>query len=390
MDYSVLFFLIILTTTQTTSLHHHCNSDAYSSGSGMADLQQLTTLQYCLINNCTIIRNDTGQQLDILYTTQSHLVVIPADGQTSTMLISKNDPEVFCLTTNPTDSTAIAQVVGLIIVAFIASASGYIVVVHMIFKEIRGTFGKLLMFSCISVICNCLTLTAWSITIYNVTVNSALTCYLSYLSFMQFLVVSEAFATSFLAYLAVLMHHSYNSIEMTKQINEGLYKYAVTYTLVLSLLFVFFVVTYDLGTGTYRLTLLPNGHCSYLAQSEYHTIGLFYAYIYVNKIVQLIILATYFVYYFKLDKALKSVRKMANNNTQQNKLFFKIAITMAATLGISQMLLPLAWYFQSRIGIRIVGLLYFIQHCVIMLLYMCTKKMRRLWKKKLCNTETST
>ena len=44
MDYTVLFILI-LTTTQTTSLGHHCNSDVYSSASGMADLQQPTTLQ---------------------------------------------------------------------------------------------------------------------------------------------------------------------------------------------------------------------------------------------------------------------------------------------------------------------------------------------------------
>ena len=92
MDYTVLFILLILTAiaTQTTSLDHHCNSDVYSSASGMDDLEQPTTLQYYLVDNCTIIRNDTAQQLDIVYTTQSHLVVIPTDGQTS-MLITKND-----------------------------------------------------------------------------------------------------------------------------------------------------------------------------------------------------------------------------------------------------------------------------------------------------------
>ena len=88
-----MFLLLILTTTtttHTTSLHHHCNySDVYSLASGMADLQQFTTLQYCLIDNCTIMRIDTGQQLDIVYTTQNLLLVTPTDGQTS-MLISKN------------------------------------------------------------------------------------------------------------------------------------------------------------------------------------------------------------------------------------------------------------------------------------------------------------
>ena len=80
MDQTDLFLVLILTTTQTTPLHHHCDSDVYSLAS--AGLQELTTLQYCVIDNCTIIRNVTGQQLDIVYTTQSHLVVTPTDGQT--------------------------------------------------------------------------------------------------------------------------------------------------------------------------------------------------------------------------------------------------------------------------------------------------------------------
>ena len=130
MDYTVLF-LILLTTTQTTSLHHHCNSDAYSSASG---LQELTTLQYCLIDNCTIIRNDTGQQLDIVYTTQFHLVVTPTDGQTSTMLISKNDPELFCSSPNTSDDTNI-PIMSLVTLLLSTLLGGYIAVLHLMFKR---------------------------------------------------------------------------------------------------------------------------------------------------------------------------------------------------------------------------------------------------------------
>ena len=56
MDYTALFLILVLTTTttQATSLHHHCNSDVYSPASGMDDLQQLTTLQHCLIDNYVI------------------------------------------------------------------------------------------------------------------------------------------------------------------------------------------------------------------------------------------------------------------------------------------------------------------------------------------------
>ena len=175
MDYTVLFFLFILTTTETTSLHHHCNSDVYSSASGMADLQQLTTLKYCLIDNCTIIRIDTGQQLDIVYTIQSHLVVTPTDGQTS-MLISKNDPELFCSTPIITDNSITTQVIGLIVATLIALVSGYIAMVHVIFKELRTTFGKLMMLYYIAKIGQCFNVMALSITYHNncITLNDAL------------------------------------------------------------------------------------------------------------------------------------------------------------------------------------------------------------------------
>ena len=68
-----------------------------ASGSGHStDLSQVTTLQYCIIDNCTIMRTDTGQQLDIVYTTESLLIVTPKDGHTS-MVITKADDELPCL-----------------------------------------------------------------------------------------------------------------------------------------------------------------------------------------------------------------------------------------------------------------------------------------------------
>ena len=57
------------------------------------DLLQVTTLQYCIIDNCTIISIDTGQQLDIVYTTESLLIVTPKGGHTS-VVIAKIDDEL--------------------------------------------------------------------------------------------------------------------------------------------------------------------------------------------------------------------------------------------------------------------------------------------------------
>ena len=341
MDYSVLVFLLILTTTstKTTSLHHHCNSDAYSSASGMADLQQLTTLQYCLTDNCTIIRYDTGQQLDIVYTTQSHLVVTPTDGQTSTMFISKNDPEVFCSNPNTTDGSAIVQAIGLAVLTLITFTSGYIVAVHIMFKKLRSTFGKLLTLYNIAKVCQSFVGFALSITHHNIALYSVMP------STSCTVVVGETFATCILAYLTYLMHESYRCREVKKQNKERFYKHSAKYVLGLLLLFNIFIVSYDFRTGTYKYTLLLNGHCSYFVQTQYKTLRILDAYSYIYEIIQILLLVAYFYNYYKLNKMLKMFRHAERTGTDVNQLFFKIAIMMGASLGISQILLASSWYF---------------------------------------------
>ena len=141
-----VFILVILATTQAARLmQYNCSNYNMNiqttTASGMEDFQ---VLQYCLIDNYTIMRIDTGQQLDIVCTTQSHLVVTPTDGQTS-MLIPKNEPEHFCLSPPYYTRVTTATVVGGIILwSLIAIASGFTVAIFLLFKELRTNFGKLL------------------------------------------------------------------------------------------------------------------------------------------------------------------------------------------------------------------------------------------------------
>ena len=62
----------------------------------MADHQQVTTLQYCLVNNCTTMRVDNGEILDITYTTDSLLVATPRRMQTS-QVIARDDTALSCV-----------------------------------------------------------------------------------------------------------------------------------------------------------------------------------------------------------------------------------------------------------------------------------------------------
>ena len=380
MDYYLLVIVLTVaaaTTVQTMSLRH-CNSDVDRPASGMADpLQQNSTLQYCLIDNCTIMRIDTGQQLDIVYITQSLLVVTPTDGQTS-MIISKNEPELFCSTINADDSSN-ALFARIIVLVLLIAVSGYIVAIHVIFKEMRTTFGKLMMFYNIGIACGNASVLALLIMNFGIVVHSVLPCYLFFFLFIQSTVVTEAFATYILAYLAYVMHHSYKLIPVTKQLNKQLYKHFIRCIVGLLLLVDIFIVSYDLGTGTYQYTLLPNGHCSFIIPTEYDTILIVKANNAIGKGLQAILLVVYLVYYFKINNNLKLIRSLeTNSNKERNQLFFKIALTMGATIGIAKFFFILNTFVQMHVVGVIGALSLLVQECIIMFLYMRSKHMRRL------------
>ena len=139
--FTLLLITILIATSGTTPLY--C-SDVQSSASGShhGDLSQVISLHYCIIDNCTIMRIDTGQQLDIVYTTESLLVVTPVDGHTS-MEIAKIDDEMSCLEYHNTNggSQVAMFLLWLILASLSFIVSGYIVIVHLLFKELRTIFG---------------------------------------------------------------------------------------------------------------------------------------------------------------------------------------------------------------------------------------------------------
>ena len=355
----VIVLALATATTQATPLHHQCNSDGHPPASGVADLKQNSTLQYCLIDNCTIMRIDTGQQLDIVYTTQSFLIVTPTDGLTS-MIIPKNELELFCSTTN-TDDSSNTQFVRIIILVLLVIVSSYIIAIHLIFKEMRSTFGKLMMFYNIGIAWENASFLALSITHFNIAVHSTLPCYLLFFMIIQSAVVTEGFGTCIIAYLAYVMRQSYRSIPVTKQHKKQLYKYSIRYVLGLLFLFNIFVVSYDFGTGAYKYTLLPNGHCSFINQTEYDTIALVQVNNTIGKLLQGILLVVYFVYYYRINRKLKMIRNLASHpNKEQNRLFFKIAVIMGATIGISKFLFIIKTFVIRMQVIGAIGVISFL------------------------------
>jgi len=335
------------------------------------------------------MRIDNGQQLDIVYTTQSFLLVIPTDGQTS-ILIPKNEPELLCSTFNANDDSN-AQFIGLVTgVTLIELVSGYIFVIHFIFKELHNAFGKLMMFFNISIVWRCASVTVLAVMHFKIAVYSKAFCFLFMHTFTQSIIVSDGFATCIIAYLAYIMYCTYKRKLVTESINKKILKYSMIYTFGSLILLDIFMISYDFGTGTFKHIILPNGHCSFFDQPEYDTTVIVHANGTLNKAIGTLLFVVYFIYYYKLNKMLKVVRDMANVDRQHNQLFLRVALTMAATLGVTQVFIVMNRIIDIKQILRVVpAVSLLIQQCVIMILCMCTKKMSQLCKEKFFTTETS-
>ena len=183
---STLLLITILTVTSGATPLYCSDVQSSASGNHHGDLSQVISLHYCIIDNCTIMRIDTGQQLDIVYTTESLLVVTPVDGHTS-MEIAKIDNEMPCLEyCNTNDGSQITAVflLQLILASLSLIVNGYIITVHLLFKELRTIFGKLLMFYSFGVMSMSSSVAALALMHQLITVNSQMICHTAMITFI--------------------------------------------------------------------------------------------------------------------------------------------------------------------------------------------------------------
>ena len=384
MEYITLL-LVIAATAQSVLLHRDCNSDTYSSASGIADLQPNATLQYCLIDNCTIMRIDNGQQLDIVYTTESHLVVTPTDGQTS-MIISKNEPELFCSTLNADEEHIFFTIASFAIPTLVVLVSGYIVALYMIFKKLRSYFGKLMMFYNLVLVGRNLIYLSLDVKIM---MYPDIPCYPLIFLFMQSEMVAEGFATSILGYVAYSMYSGYKFREATKEANKKVYKRAIQYVLGSLFLFNIFIVSYEVATDTFKP--LSNDQCSDEYYSEHSTIVIVAFNNIMNKTLQILFLVIYFVYYYKFRKSTQILRSTeAGPSRKTNRLFRKVAITLGATMRASYFVFIFSSYaIPIPSAFLVGGICLLVQQIVIVTLIMWSGKIWQLFREKFCPSKVS-
>ena len=377
--------LIIILTGASGATPLYC-SDVQSPASdshNTADLSQVTTLQYCIIDNCTIMRTDTGQQLDIIYTTESLLIVTPIDDHTSMVVIKIADDNFPCLDyhNHTTSDSRIGELIGsLTLTSLIIMVSSYILLVHLLFKELRTLFGKLLIFYSLSIVSMSADIFALLLMHYWIIVKSEIICYTAVMTFMITYTSVELFATNLLTHLAYIMYRCYNlKAEISKRRSQILFRCYLAYALITLILFFFVTITYDRKTENSRYTLLPNGHCNFIDMYSYKTLILNDTFVFINKLIQIIMLLAYLVYFYKFNVNIGAGNV---NVLQYNQELLKIAIAMGATIGLSFFVYAILIFdseYSHIIGISGTVLL-FVQQVLIMSIFLCTKKISSLCK----------
>ena len=313
-------------------------SDVQSPASGNGhntDLSQVTTLQYCVIDNCTIKRIDTGQQLDIIYTTESLLIVTPKDGHTS-MVIAKVDDGPPCHEDRNNNNHAPLDLAGVILglsALLIMIIDGSILMAHIIFKELRSFFGMLLIFYSLSTVLTSGNIIALSLMNTQIAVNSQIICHTALVMFMLVATWIDISVTNLLTYLAYIMYRCYHlKNKISTKHSRFLFRCYMAYTIFMLVLLFFLVVAYDWRTGNAENTLLMNGHCSFIDQySTYNTLYFGDAFVFINKFIQITMFLVYLAYFYKFNKHVNA----AQVSLEYNRKLVKIAIVMGTTIGLS-------------------------------------------------------
>jgi len=373
---TLLFIVILTTVSKVTSLH--CSQ---LPASGDDHLQQVTTLQYCLVDDCTIMKIDTGDKLDIAYTTDSLIVTTPTDGHTSEVIV-RLENELPCLElTSTSDDHQLQIVAEMVAILLIHILSWYIIVIHIMFKELRTLFGKLLMLYNVAVIFCFAGFINRFLSLFQLAPNSLLFCYPTTLIFTLSTVTIETSSTCILHHIVVTMRRCYKlRSQMSKETSRCHFRRYMAYTLGAVFLALLLTICFDVATGNYKDTLLPNGQCVSIEIRIYGTLIISAIFNIINKVVQLVQFINYLYYTYKLNKFVHET----GVSKEYLSLLHKTAVALGAMIGFNQ----LAYFIQTSLNHDIKALisvtigLFLTQQCIIVVILLFTKKVQRLCRER--------
>ena len=374
MKSSILYSVILMVTLLDWSCA--LMSATGESGSGMNTPEEVTmdSWQYCIVDNSTILRLDTGEQLDIVYTSNNTLVVIPNHSQTAVAL-----PRLYNKLACNIDSfpggfviPTPLYIVNLVWLTVILLVSGYNIAVHIIKKKLHKPMGKLLM-------CYSIFLILRSISFFMLTallfIFSADFQYAHICQFVKLILIAaslgyEAIATCILMHAAYSLHQSHKMLPVDPSKYKVFTRRYFWYVTCMVAISMFIIFTYDMAARKGDFS----GYCDRNDPIYRNMVTVMQTVVLINKVAQIVLFIIYLHYWRKLRNSVH----VTDHKTDQN--LFRIAVGMGATISISEFAYSVSWTVSLATGnrftpVEIVGaMMLILQHCIITGLLKCAYK----------------
>ena len=149
----------------------------------------------------------------------------------------------------PDDNQIIGSVAILTTCSLIMMVSVYVVIVHLLFKELQTLLGKLFIFHSLCIVSTTIDIMALVIMHYWIMVNSQAICHAATIIFTLSSAGTALFATNISTHVAYLMYRCYHlKSEISKKRSNFLFRYYTAFAAFTLILLFFVTIAYDWRT----------------------------------------------------------------------------------------------------------------------------------------------
>jgi len=288
---------IIITGSMAISVYNECPK---FDGDVIDGNQTREDVQYCLIDNCTIKRMDTGQELGIVNVEDDVFVVISTNNQTVNIKMIPDEDyceDVLSTNTGYSAEYIVLLVIKMVILLILAILTVYIIVLHLIKRELQySSIGKvLIVYNVLLVVAVLLYILLLSFHILFYT--SAPMCQVIMYIRIYFLLCFEVASTFLFVHIAHLMYHGHlRHFEIPNKWMRRLLAFYALVTFTIMIPMVVYLILLDVFSGNGEEAILESGHCVLPPGTTYSTLTHLTGYAIPFKLIQLMIFLKIIIY----------------------------------------------------------------------------------------------
>lgn len=325
---------IIISACCAVPLHNDCSIT--SGWPWDEEGRELTKedIHYCLIDNCTIRRMDTGQELDIIDADNDTLITV-ARGNHTSMIFALLPNEEYCLEVNNDDDTDHVRNMTLlamkaVLLMLVVLLSGYVITVYLLWDRLQSSVGKL--FITYNSLLAADKLVLLFLMAFHTTVKvTAPFCQLIIYT-VVYLKLSNQISLSFLfIHIAYLLYQSHSQhLEVSDSWKKKLVKFYTFTTFTAVIPMIIFIALLDVLSGAGDDTISSDGYCILPPLTGYSSFFHLYGYSVPYKLVLIVafmlIVACYKNLYNPLTGSTKAADVPNVNGEPKVTLLFGLAL----------------------------------------------------------------